>query len=57
MWPRSTPPFLAAGFAKDAIPLSKHPMKMTGSSPVMTGWRHVMGLAAGAVSQQQRPLA
>jgi hypothetical protein len=31
--------------ANDAVPVSYHPMEMTGSSPVMTGWdrcvRHV----------------
>jgi hypothetical protein len=26
--------------ANDAIPISNHPMKMTGSSPVMTGLDH-----------------
>jgi hypothetical protein len=25
------------GFAKDAMPVDKHPMEMAGSSPAMTG--------------------
>ena len=39
--------FFFWGGAKDAIPVSKHPMEIAGSSPAMTG------LAARAVRQQQ----
>jgi hypothetical protein len=58
--PLPTPIRARTGLAKDAIPVSKNPVKMAGSSPATCGRRlhpAMMGMAARAVREQQGRLA